>query len=102
LGTLQSVPHFHINLVPIYQKEYGLNWFVTRIKQEGHTDFTPALEEYQAVVEKLQPGSERIIKETSQLTLKLVPAEQALIPGHLIIRSRTALPNNLSLITPEI
>jgi histidine triad (HIT) family protein len=101
-ASLQSVPHFHINLVPIYQKEYGLNWFVTRINQADQTSFTPTAEEYQETIEKLQPNSQGIIQQTNHLTLKLVSAEEALIPGHLVIQTKGSLSNSIFAITPEL
>jgi len=100
-GSLQSVPHFHINIVPIYQKEYGLNWFVTRIKRENDTDVSPTSQDYQETTEKFQPNSEGVIKETSKLTVALASAEQALIPGHLIIKSKENIPNNLKQVDAE-
>ncbi|CAH1761629.1 9935_t:CDS:10 [Entrophospora sp. SA101] len=84
-NSLQSVPHFHINLVPIYQKEYGLNWFSTRIKRENGAELAPTPQEYQETAEEFKPNPERIIKETNKLIVELASAEEALIPGHLII-----------------
>ncbi|CAJ0895596.1 9461_t:CDS:2, partial [Entrophospora sp. SA101] len=55
------------------------------IKRENGAELAPTPQEYQETAEEFKPNPERIIKETNKLIVELASAEEALIPGHLII-----------------
>ena len=96
--SFQSVPHFHLHILPIYRRDYGHNWFVTRVKRselKKREDLKPTPREYQEATEKFPELT------NNKAVAKLASQEQSLIQGHCIITSKGCIPNDINAVDQE-
>src|SRR4051794_3047865 len=101
----QSVFHFHLHIVPIYRKNCGFNWLPTKLlrakPKPGETEeLIPSSQEYQEAKQELEtkPG---IVCERSKVIAQLASQDEALIQGHIIIKPKKSIPNDINAIDEQ-
>jgi diadenosine tetraphosphate (Ap4A) HIT family hydrolase len=98
---LQSIPHLHFHIIPIYQKKYGHNWLACRLlRKAGGQGLEPTSQEWKEAKKKLwvEPN---IVGETDKAIACLEDREKAISYGHIVIRPKRSIPNEINQIDDE-